>query len=135
MLQAVASTPPLLKTLAVAGALAVAAFMAHESKPAEGTVQRLVLHAPVAPNALYLTAWSDGDVYVTLHGDAPRAMTFQTRAYINDGCEWLATERLVPDGASRYAYAYSEQILSCEPGATPARKTPRTGYVDAISVR
>jgi hypothetical protein len=134
MLQAV--QVPLLKTVAVAGALTIAALIARDGKPADGgTVQRLVLHAPETPNALYLTAWSDGDVYVTLREGKPRPMTFQVRARINDGCEWLATERLVPDGESRYSYAYSEELLSCEPGATPATKTPRTGYVDAISVR
>ncbi len=126
---------PLLKSVVLAGALAVAALVARDSKPAEGTIQRLVLHAPAKPHALYLTAWSDGDVYVTLHHGQPRPITFQVRAHINDGCEWLATERLVPDGASRYAYAYSEEIVACEPGAKPATKTPRTGYVDAISVR
>ena len=121
--------------VAVAGmAVAAAAFVGHQSHH-EGTVQRLVLHAPEQPHALYLTAWSDGDVYVTQRGGEPRPITFQTRAYINDGCEWQATERLVPTGDTRYAYSYSEEILSCEPGATPAIKTPRTGWVDAISVR
>lgn len=133
MLQAVEA--PLLKMVAVAGiALAAAAFVGTKTHD-EGTVQRLVLHAPNNPHYLYLTAWSDGDVYVTLRGDEPRPMTFKTRAFINDGCEWLATERLVPTGESRYAYSYSEEILSCEPGAKPAIKTPRTGWVDAISVR
>jgi hypothetical protein len=127
MLQAVEA--PLLKMAAIAGAgLLVAAFAgtrAHDN----GVVQRLELHAPEEPNALYLTAWSDGDIYVTLHDGRMKPMEFQTRAFINDGCEWLATETLVPDGGSRYAYSYDETILSCEPGATPARKTPRTGYV------
>lgn len=133
MLQAVEA--PLLKMVAVAGmALAAAAFVGTTHHD-EGTVQRLVLHAPKQAHALYLTAWSDGDVYVTLRNGKPRPITFQTRAYINDGCEWLATERLVPTGDNRYAYSYSEDILACEPGATPATKTPRTGYVDAFSVR
>ena len=121
--------------VAVAGmAFAAAAFVGHQTHD-EGTVQRLVLHAPNNPHYLYLTAWSDGDVYVTLHRGEPHTLTFQTRAYINDGCEWLATERLVPTGEHRYSYSYSEQILSCEPGAHPAIKTPRSGYVDAFSVR
>jgi hypothetical protein len=133
MLQAVEA--PLLKTVAVAGiALAAAAFVGTKHHD-EGTVYRLALHAPNNPKYLYLTAWNDGDVYVHLRGDEPRPITFQTRAFINDGCEWLATERLVPTGERRYAYSYSEEILSCEPGATPANKTPRTGWVDAIAVR
>jgi len=121
--------------VAVAGmALGIAALLGH-TKHDEGTVQRLVLHAPVQPKALYLTAWSDGDVFVTLHAKTARPITFQTRAFINDGCEWLATERLVPQSETRYSYSYSETILSCEPNATPCIKTPRTGYVDAITVR
>jgi hypothetical protein len=133
MLQAVEA--PLLKMVAVAGmAFAAAAFVGHQTHD-EGTVQRLVLHAPEQPHTLYLTAWNDGDVYVTTRSGELRPITFQTRAYINDGCEWLATERLVPTGESRYAYSYSEDMLSCEPGAKPATKTPRTGWVDAISVR
>ena len=133
MLQAVEA--PLLKMVAVAGmAFAAAAFVGTNHHD-EGTVQRLVLHAPNNPHYLYLTAWSDGDVYVTTHGSEPRPITFHTRAYINDGCEWLATERLVPTGAHRYAYSYSEEMLACEPGAKPATKTPRTGWVEAISVR
>lgn len=120
---------------AVAGAgLLVAAFAGARAHD-EGVVQRLSLHAPEEPNALYLTAWSDGDIYVTLHDGKMKPMEFQTRAYINDGCEWLATETLVPDGADRYAYSYDETILSCEPGATPARKTPRTGYVIVEATR
>jgi hypothetical protein len=93
------------------------------------TVQRLQLHAPQEPRALYLTAWDHGDVFVRVTDGKARPLTFQTHAFINDGCEWLATEHLVPSGSDRYAYSYDEQILSCEPGSTPARKTPRTGYV------
>lgn len=127
MLQAVEA--PLLKMAAIAGAGLLVAAFAQARMHDNGVVQRLELHAPEEPNALYLTAWSDGDIYVTLHDGKMKPMEFQTRAFINDGCEWLATETLVPDGASRYAYSYDETILSCEPGATPARKTPRTGYV------
>ena len=62
-----------------------------------------------------------------------RSLEFQTHAFINDGGEWLATEKLVPTETDRYAYSYDETILSCEAGATPARKTPRTGYVTVVS--
>ncbi|HUS27388.1 MAG TPA: hypothetical protein VMZ53_02735 [Kofleriaceae bacterium] len=133
MLQAVEA--PLLKMAAVAGAgLLVAAFAGQtRCHHHDGVVQRLSLVAPEEPNALYLTAWSNGDIYVTLHDGKMKSMEFQTRAFINDGCEWLATETLVPDGANRYAYSYDETILSCEPGSTPARKTPRTGYAFVIA--
>lgn len=131
MLQAVEA--PLLKMAAVAGlAVAVAAVAVPEQR--HGVVQRLVLHAPEQPRALYLTAWSEGDVFVTLRDGEPTPMVFQTRAFINDGCEWLATERLYPTSATHYTYSYSEQILSCDPGAKPALKTPRVGYVTAIPV-
>ena len=127
MLQAVEA--PLLKT-AVVGAAVLAGMLAlAPAKPDSSLVQRLELHAPEEPGALYLTAWDSGDVTVHLRYSEPHTLTFQTQAFINDGCEWLATERLVPTGPDRYAYSYDEEILSCEPGATPARKTPRTGYV------
>ena len=61
-------------------------------------------------------------------------MTFQTRAFINDGCEWLATERIYPTSDTHYTYTYEEKILSCDPGATPAMKTARIGYVTAMTV-
>lgn len=116
---------------AVAGvALAVSAFVVPAQHP--DVVQRLVLHAPERPRALYLTAWSEGDVFVTVHDGEPRPLTFQTRAFINDGCEWLATERLFPTSDNHYTYSYDEEILSCDAGATPALRTPRVGYVTAL---
>ena len=130
MLQAVEA--PVLKLAAVAGvALAVAAFAprAHD----HSVVQRLELHAEILPRAIYLTAWDQGDVFVTLPDGHARSMTFKTRAFISDGCEWLGIEQLVPDGKDRYFYSYDEEILSCEPGAIPALKTPRTGYATVIS--
>jgi hypothetical protein len=130
MLQAVEA--PLLKT-AVVGAAVLAGALVLAPAKSDTLVQRLELHAPEEPGALYLTAWDSGDVTVHLRHAEPHALTFQTRAFINDGCEWLATERLVPTGPDRYAYSYDEEILSCEPGATPARKTPRTGYVLVVN--
>ena len=108
------------------------AFFMAPAKHEHGLVQRLELHAPVLANAIYLTAWDRGDVFVTLPDGKPHNMTFKTRAYISDGCEWLATEQLVPEGKDRYWYSYDEQILSCEPGAIPAIKTPRTGYATVV---
>jgi hypothetical protein len=133
MLQAVES--PLLKVAAVAGAAGLVAMLAISPCKSAATVQRLELHAPKEPGALYLTAWDQGDVFVKLTDGKSRALKFQTHAFINDGCEWLATERLVPTGPNRYAYSYDEEILSCQPDATPARKTPRTGYVVVVDTK
>lgn len=135
MLQAVET--PFLKVAAVAGAAVIVGMLALAPHATCGaaTVQRLELHAPQEPNAIYLTAFRDGDVYVRLRSDDARTLTFETRAKVWDGCTWLATETLVPDGENRYAYSYDERVLSCEPGSTPTRKTPRTGYVLALPPR
>jgi hypothetical protein len=93
---------------------------------------RLVLHAPVHCGEFYLTAWRHGPVRVPA-GDAADTLTFRTRAELDDGCRWVSTETLVPISATRYAYAYEDHMVSCEPGAEPAYiPTPRTGYVDVI---
>src|SRR5262245_2209032 len=118
MLQAVEA--PVFKLAAVAGAaLAFGAVFSAFGIPAthDAVVQRLELHAPVLEHAIYLTAWERGDVFVTLPDGRARSLTFKTRAFISDGCEWLATEQLVPDGKDRYWYSYDEEILSCEPGS------------------
>ena len=118
------------KTLVAAGlalatmtGLAVAHHKAHQP-----TLHRLALDAPVRPNAFYLTAWADGDVSLAFDG-SPEPVTIKTRALMDDGCRWLATETLTPADATHYAYSYTEEILSCEPGATPYVETPRTGVV------
>ena len=121
---------PFLKVAAVAGAAALAGMLAfvpcdRGANPCGATVHRLELHAPQEPNAIYLTAFERGNVYVQLSGTR-HTLTFETRAHVWDGCDWLATETLVPEGNNRYFYSYDETVLSCEPGATPTRKTPRT---------
>ena len=128
MLQAVEA--PLLKA-GLAGAAVLAGMLALAPTDT-ALIQRLELHAPEEVGALYLTQWDRGDVYVRLENGMARPLVFQTHAFVNDGCEWLATERLVPNGPDRYDYSYSEEILSCEPGARPYRKTPRTGYVRVV---
>jgi hypothetical protein len=134
MLQAVET--PVLKVAAVAGAALIAGMLAlAPAKSSCGAVHRLVLHAPEAPNAIYLTAWHDGDVFVRLREGEARELTFQTRARVWDGCVWLATEKLVPSGPDLYHYSYDEAVLTCKPGATPTQKTPRTGFVVAVPVR
>lgn len=92
-------------------------------------MHRLVLDAPIEAHAIYLTAWAEGDVWMPLDLSTPQTITFSTRALIDDGCRWLGTEVLEPIDQSHFAYSYSEQILSCEPGAVPYVKTPRTGVV------
>src|SRR5262245_58579819 len=114
MLQAVEL--PFLKA-ALAGAAVIAGMVALTPEKPATIVQRLELHAPEEVGALYLTAWDRGDVYVRLTDGTARPLKFQTHAFINDGCEWLATERLMPTGPDRYAYSYDEEILACQPGA------------------
>ena len=132
MLQAVET--PVLKTAAFAG-VALALLVGFTTGTAtEATHKRLVLHAPKQCGALYLTAWENGDVIVASQ-KVKQSITFQQRAFINDGCEWLATEKLTPMADGRMHYSYDEEILSCQPGSTPALKTPRTGYVTIHAVR
>src|SRR5262249_20086724 len=116
-----------LKVLALGGVtLAMSAMLSH---PSHRSTHRLSLHAPVRPDALYLTRFSEGDIEITRDDADPRPLTFTTRAYISDGCEWLGIEYLVPVDGKRYAYSYDEAILSCAPDAVPCIKTPRTGVV------
>jgi len=88
----------------------------------------LVLHAPVKANSIYLTAWSNGSFEYPVDPNDLQPLHFAMRTHYEDNCDWLGEETLTPDG-DRYAYAYTETLLSCEPGATPTTKTPRTGYV------
>jgi hypothetical protein len=123
-----AVTFPLFRSVAVGGLL-LALTVAQVRAAHHPHVRRLVLHTTYEPGAVYLSAWRNGDVRMPLEGDALVPLTATTRATVSDGCRWLATEKLVPIGPKRYAYRYDETILSCEPGARPARKTPRTGCV------
>ena len=111
--------------LALAAMTGVAVARHHHHKVA---VHRLALDAPVAPNAFYVTAWAEGDITLAFDG-APEPVTIKTRALMDDGCRWLATETLTPADATHYAYTYDETLLSCSPGATPYVETPRTGVV------
>lgn len=117
---------PVLKLAAVAGAaLLVGAFAGHRD---HSVTQRLELHAPKRCHAVYDTAWAKGDVYVTLADGKPKPLVFQQRGH-HWGCEWRATETLIPDGPNRYYYSYDEEKLWCAPDAEPSITTPRTGYV------
>jgi hypothetical protein len=92
-------------------------------------VYRFTLHAPVMANAIYVSAWNDGDVFVSHDGSDAKTLTFTRRADEHDGCRWQGTEVLRPIGARAYVYSYDEQILSCEPDAHPFVRTPRRGIV------
>jgi hypothetical protein len=121
-----ALTSPVFRSLAI-GSVVLGLSIAMAAKQPQG--RRLVLHARSAPHALYLTAWRHGDVKMPYDGDELVPLTFTTRASVNDGCRWMATETLVPVGPARYAYRYDETLLECDADATPCIKTPRTGYV------
>ena len=128
MQQQLAMTTPVGK-LALVGAalLALGAYKAATHDPS--VTYRLSLSAPVEPNAIYLTRWELGSVTATFDGGKLEPITFRTRAHVYDGCFWQGTETLVPINDTHFAYDYSEQILSCEPGSEPLRKTPRKGIV------
>jgi hypothetical protein len=127
-----ALTSPVFRSIAVAGVL-VALTLSQASHGATKSRhgRRMVLHAPSAPNSLYLTAWRHGDVPVPFDGNELVPLKYTTRALI-EGCRWLATETLVPVEAGRYSYRYDETLLGCEPKAVPWNKTPRTGYVTVV---
>ncbi|MBA3820733.1 MAG: hypothetical protein H0X17_17715 [Deltaproteobacteria bacterium] len=127
MLQAL--TTPVMKSVVVGGVLlglgVFGALRTHGS--CDSVTRRLVLHAVEEPRSIYLTAWRDGDLLVTMDGEELRPITITIRAKIY-GCRVLGTETLTPMDERTYHYDYSETVLSCEPGAQ-IRKTPRTGTV------
>jgi hypothetical protein len=120
---------PLSKLLAVGGATLALAIGATLPAHSHRSTHRLSLVAPVQPNAIYITAWARGAVSIVRDDAHPRAFTITSRARIPDGCTWLGIEHLEPIDALHYSYTYDETIVSCEPGATPYIKTPRTGIV------
>ena len=122
-----ALTTPVLKSVVLGGLLLGVGVGATRVMPTDHT-SRLVLHAPEAPNALYLSAWDHGDVRLDL-GDQLQPLRFEIRASVSDGCRWLAIETLEPIDERTFAYDYSEYIVECDDDAIPAFKTPRTGLV------
>jgi hypothetical protein len=93
------------------------------------SMYRLTLHAPADPNAFYLSAWNDGEVFIDHDAHDRKPVVFTRRGEENDGCTWVGTERLVPIAVNAYHYSYEETILACRPGAMPFYKTPRAGIV------
>lgn len=124
---------PVLKMAALGAAVLAGAFAAADRDP--HVVKRLRLYAPERCDAIYLTQWDRGDVFVKSRSERLEPLTFYKRARVWDGCEWMGIETLTPDGPNRYFYRYDERVLSCEPGATPTYKTPRTGYVVVVDQR
>ncbi len=93
----------------VAGAAGIVAMLAlAPSIESAAVTQRLRLHAPSEPCAVYATQWKHGDLTITLPDGEPRSMTFHKRERAW-GCEWRSTEHLVPDGPNRYFYSYDEE--------------------------
>lgn len=124
----VALGPKTLVPVALMGSalLGLAALFVPHAQP--GTY-RFTLHAPELPNAIYISAWNDGDVYVDHDGSDGKTLTFTRRADEHDGCRWQGMETLAPIGPHAYVYNYDEKILSCEPDAHPFVRTPRRGIV------
>lgn len=125
-----ALTAPVYKSIALAAlALGVGAAASSLYSSSEPVTHRMRLHAVDEPNAIYLSVFRNGDIRVRFDGGELHPLTFKVRATISDGCRWLGIETLVPRDERSFDYDYSERILACEPGATPARKTPRKGVV------
>lgn len=120
---------PVLKTIILGGVAVGMAAALHHSPAHHASKHRLTLHAPVRADSLYLTVFADGDITIKRDDGNLQPLTFTTHAFINDGCEWLGTEHLVPIDSTRYQYSYEETILQCMPDANPCIKTPRTGLV------
>ena len=109
-------------------ALALGAlFLPRVERSAAPGMYRLALFAAEEDGAFYLSAWADGDVFIA--ANEQKSITFVRRSDEHDGCSWQGTEKLTRVSRRVFAYDYAETILSCEPGATPFRKTPRTGFV------
>ena len=101
--------------------------------PAASTSFRLALQSESDPACYYGSAWNDGDVVLAHDASDGRTITLTNRYDFEDGCTWEATEVLTPSG-SGYAYAYSERVVGCRIGATPAIACARTGTVSATPV-
>ena len=118
----------LLVAAAAVGALAVIPHRHHHHHHHHH--HRLVLHAQSNPDALYLSAFSDGPVDVDIDADHLQPLKFEMRAHVSDGCRWHGWEVLTPAGNHRYAYAYNDEKLSCSPHPLDTVPTPRTGWVE-----
>src|SRR5689334_18353124 len=98
---------PVFKSVMMVGAAVTATALFAPSRANDAMVtHRLELHAPRCPRAIYLTAWEHGDVRIKAQkGEPLRPITLTKRDHVF-GCDWLATETLIPDGPNRYFYTY-----------------------------
>jgi hypothetical protein len=94
---------------------------------------RLALQSESDPACYYGSAWNDGDVVLAHDNSDGRTITLTNRYDFEDGCTWEATEVLTPGGAG-YSYVYTERVVGCRIGATPAIACARTGSVTATPV-
>ena len=129
-----AVTTPLFRSVVVGGLMLGAAVLApsfmSNAKATNVTNHRLVLHTVAEPNAIYLSAWRNGDVNVQFENGELRPITFRVRATIPDGCRWEGTETLIPIDERSFTYSYDDRQLSCPDGVEPQyRPTPRVGIV------
>lgn len=120
------ATTPVMRSVVLGGIVFAMSALYMSAEPCE-VQRRLVLHTTSQPSAIYMTAWSKGDVVVSMKRGDLRPITFEVRGTAFD-CKTLGTETLTPLDETTYFYEYSETILSCEPGAGVV-KTPRTGLV------
>ena len=123
-----ALSAPVFKSIAVAG-LALGLSVAASSRAPARVTHRLALHAIERSDAIYLSAFRNGDIYMTFERGKLSARTIKTYASLWDGCRWLGIERLSPRDDRSFYYDYSERVLECDPGATPTDETPRQGIV------
>lgn len=127
-----AVTTPVFRSVVVGGLLLGAAAVAPSfaSHDAELTTHRLVLHTVSRADAIYLSAWRNGDLNVQFENGELRPITFRVRATIPDGCRWEGTETLVPIDHKTFSYEYTDRLLSCPDGGTGNYEpTPRVGVV------
>lgn len=129
-----AVTTPLFRSVVVGGLMLGLAVLApsfmSKAKATNVTNHRLVLHTVTEPQAIYLSAWRNGDVNVQFENGELRPITFRVRATIPDGCRWEGTETLIPIDERSFTYAYDDRQLSCPDGVEPQyRPTPRVGIV------
>ena len=121
---------PVVRSVVLGGILfAATASQMLPTKP-DRVDRLLVLETTARPHAIYLTAWRNGPLRVTMDANAElRPFVIKTKASITDGCRWLGIETLTPVAKNKFFYSYDEEILDCDPDATPAIKTPRSGIV------
>jgi hypothetical protein len=117
--------------LLAGGALALAVGSSPLPPSVPASSYRLALQTESEPGCFYGSAWNDGDVLLAHDASDGRRVTLTSRYDFEDGCTWEATEVLMPSGAG-YAYAYTERVVGCRVGATPAPACARTGTVTVV---